>query len=122
MAISYRIDPQRRIVFSTGWGVYTKQDVETFVAALTADPDFDKRFSHYFDLTAVDVMDLSANDIESIARYAPFGSQSKQAFVSGKDEVFGLLRMFQAMREQQPETIGVFRSEREALKWLGIEL
>jgi len=122
MAITYRIDPKQRIVFSTGRGVYTKQDVEKFVATLTADPDFEEHFSHYFDLTAVDVMDLSANDIESIARYAPFGSESRQAFVSEKDEVFGLLRMFQAMREQNPGTIGVFRSEREALKWLGIKL
>lgn len=75
-----------------------------------------------WDLTTVSYT-LNAREIKILAEYGkskPF-PPSKVALIAPADWVFGLARMFEIYRKDQVAEHRVFRTEEEALVWLGIE-
>ena len=68
---------------------------------------------------------LSREEVRSLAEFAGRGSTlrppARLAFVASRNLEFGLLRMFEAFREQEGVEIEVFRDYEEALKWVNGE-
>ncbi len=60
MAAFYKIDKERRLVFSTWSGVLTADEVFAQQRQLVNDPDFDPSYSQYSDFTGVRAVDLNA--------------------------------------------------------------
>jgi len=46
----------------------------------------------------------------------------KLAIVAVRDELFGLARMYQILRDRSPVEVKVFGRRRDALRWLGLPL
>ena len=86
---------------------------------LSKDPDFDPSFSQIVDFTQVRRIELSADEIRSLAQRTIFSATSRRAFIAPDEVAFGIGRMFQILRGLEGEKgIRIFRSLEEALDWV----
>lgn len=119
MPVFYKIDQQRRLVLSTGFGILTREDLAGHQERLQTDPDFDPGFSHLADITHVTKLDLDANDVSLLAQPNIFSSTSRRAFVVKDDFQFGLAKMFESLRVAAGERgVRVFRNLEDGLDWI----
>lgn len=119
MPAFYKIDKDRRLVLTTGSGVYTLADAVSHMDKLTKDPDFDPKFSQIVDFTQVTRIELSADEIRRLAQRTIFSASSRRAFIAPDEVAFGIGRMFQILRGLEGEQgIRIFRSLEEALDWV----
>ena len=66
--------------------------------------------------------DLSGTEVRGLAEFAKrlvSGAALRTAFVASRDLEFGLLRMFEVLREAKGARMSVFRDRERALEWLG---
>jgi len=84
------------------------------------DAELDPSFAEIIDLTEVTKVDLSAEEVRELALQSAFSPHSRRAFVVPDSvQVFGLVRMYETLRELQGETgIRIFRTLDEALAWV----
>ena len=119
MPTFYKIDKERRLVMSTGSGVFTLADAVSHMDKLSKDPDFDPSFSQISDFTHVTQIELSGDDIRRLAQRTIFSPHSRRAFITPNETVFGLGRMFEILRGLEGEKgIRIFRTLEEALDWV----
>lgn len=115
----YKIDKERRLVLTTGSGVFTFADVVSHMDKLSTDPDFDPSFSQIADFTHVTRIELSADDIRRLAQRTIFSPHSRRAFIAANEAAFGIGRMFEILRGLEGEKgIRIFRTLEEALDWV----
>jgi hypothetical protein len=119
MPAYFKVDKERRLVMSTGSGVFTMSDALAHQENLLKDSDFEPNFSQLWDLTHVTEVDLTSEDLRSLAQTSIFSSDSRRAILGNADLVFGLARMFEIYRDSLGETgIRVFRNLDDALEWV----
>jgi hypothetical protein len=119
MPCSYTILPESRFVYTRGWGVVTDAMILAQAHALKSDPRFQPSFAQLYDLREATLAFTSAG-VRAVALESPFGAGARRAFVSGpSDSLFGMVRMYEALRERAPDNVEGFRSVHEALRWLG---
>jgi hypothetical protein len=73
MTVRHSIDKQRRLVVSTAEGLVTFDDVRGHQDRMLADPDFDASFDQLFDATSATKVDLSADEIRTLAHGGQLG-------------------------------------------------
>ena len=119
MPAYFKVDKERRLVMSTGAGVFTMTDAWAHQENLLKDPDFEPNFSQLWDLTQVTKVDLTSEDLRTLSQRSIFSRDSRRAILVSADVVFGLARMFEAFREYLGEEgIRVFRDLDDALEWV----
>ena len=119
MPISYKIDLERKIVFTTSAGVCTAAEAEAYMRQLKEDPQFQPTFRQLIDCRGSEQAVFSADDVRHIAETSLFSPNSRRAFLVRSDLQFGLARMFETYRNLRGEKgIRVFRKEEEAMDWL----
>ncbi len=121
MPTSYRIDRERGIIFSRGYGVLTDEDLERHTESALADPAFDPGLDQLYDFTDVVETRVSADCIRELARIAAYGPGARRAFVTPEEHQFGLARMFELSSQDRSGRVMVFRSVAEARAWLGLD-
>jgi hypothetical protein len=127
MPIDYQIDHDRRVVFATGRGTFTDQDVFGYQLAVWSRRDV-AGYDELVDMTDVETIALPSTarlqqlaDL-SAAMDAP-GAPSRFAIVAPEDFAYGLGRMYEAHRGLSAGSnkwVAVFRSRGAALAWLGL--
>jgi len=121
MPCEYSIDPERRLVVSSGTGTFRHADFIEHLDLLRADPRFDPGFDHLVDARHFDRFDLTPSQLRDMASRSLFAATSRRALVVSSAFHFGLARMFAAIRESTSgQTTMVFRELREATAWLGL--
>ncbi|HMD39940.1 MAG TPA: hypothetical protein VKH15_11700 [Candidatus Acidoferrum sp.] len=119
MPTFYKIDKERRLVMSTGTGIFNKEEALSHQRRLLADPDFDPSYSQLTDFTHITQFDLSAQDVRQLAQRSVFAPDARRAFLVASDLAFGLARMFEMFSEGAGEQgIRIFRNLEEALDWV----
>jgi hypothetical protein len=119
MPASYKIDKGRRVVWSTGVGVLTKEDILGHMDRISNDPDFDPDFCQMADFRQITGIEFGPEDVREFAQRSIYSSRSRRAIVVKDDLQFGLARMFEIYRELNGETgIRVFRTFDEAVDWI----
>jgi len=119
MPAHYKIDKERRLVMTTVFGVVTLADGLAHQEKLRKDPDFDPSFSQLMDFSHAAKIELTAEDVRTLAQQSIFSPDSRRAILVSGDLAFGLARMFEALRESFGEQgIRVFRNLDEALDWV----
>jgi hypothetical protein len=84
---------------------------------LVADPEFDPSFDQLIDATRVTKVDISADEVRTLAQRHIFSLKSRRALVATKPDVFGVGRMMEIYHEDVGHTeVEVFYSMEEALK------
>ncbi len=117
---TFTIVEARSLVLSRGWGVITEQELLEHVTALRADPRFKPHFHQLGDLRDATGYAGTTATIRRMAQLSPFGSGSRRAVVAGTDVIYGMMRMFQILRDDLPDEIEVFRDLVAAFEWLGL--
>jgi hypothetical protein len=119
MPAFYKIDKERRLVLSTGWGVFSLADALSHQQRLSKDRDFDPSFSQIADFTHITGMELTGDDIRQFAQRGIFSAHSRRAIIVPNEAAFGLGRMYETLRGLEGEKgIRVFRTLEEALDWV----
>jgi hypothetical protein len=120
MPARYRIDPERRMILSTGTGVMTDEDLRDHQRRLRSDPAFDRSFDQLWDLQEVTLVEVTSATLRELAQARSFDPGTKRAVVAPEDVVYGMARMFQTLHDEAPEELNVFRTLEEAKDWLGL--
>ena len=122
MSAQYRIDSERRVIFSSATGVLTDEDLHEHQAQLLADPFFDPGFDQLWDFTRVSAVEVSPEALRHLAHSRSYKASARRAVVAPDDLRFGMGRMFQLLHDEAPEELRVFRSLDEARRWLALDL
>ncbi len=119
MPFSYKIDKERKLVMSTGYGVFTLGDALAHQEKLRKDSDFDPSFCQLMDFTHVTKLDLRPEDVRRLAQASLFAHDSKRAILVNSESAFGLARMYEILRSTFGERgIQAFRNLEDALEWV----
>jgi len=121
MPTEFTVHPNLGVVVSRGHGVFTHADFLDHMTRLRADPQFQPDLHQIVDCRAIAKMDLSHDQIKSLAGRSIFSARSRRAFVVSSDLHYGLTRMFAAYREiKAGQEVMVFDNPAAALSWLGL--
>lgn len=121
MAVTYTIDPARRLVISVASGLVSAEDFLEQGKRLAEDPLFEPSFDQILDLRAATQIELPTPALKGMASLRLFGAGSRRAVVAPRDLVYGLARMYESLRADAPESMKTFRTLEEARRWLGLE-
>jgi hypothetical protein len=121
MPVQFTVDSSKRLVVCRVEGQITVRDLVGYFETLKGNPRFDSRFSELVDLTAVISSEVNYQSATMLASIDPFSHEARRAFAAPKSVVFGIIRMYQALREEE-STIAVFESMSDAMRWLGIQV
>ena len=120
MPSGFTIDTGRRIVLQCAWGIVLGPRMVEHARALGLDPRFEPSFMTISDLRRVTDMQATSEDVRELAAASPFGAGSLRVTIVSSDEMFGLSRMFELLREQKGDVMHISRDLDDALEWLGI--
>jgi hypothetical protein len=121
MSISTAADDAQRLIVATAIGDLTVSEVQAFLRTARAGEQRDWQL--LFDATAA-TMPLTAADVQSLAMRVgralrDEGPRAPVAIVAPDDALFGMMRMYQMLCENQGVTqIHVCRTRAEAETWL----
>jgi hypothetical protein len=125
MAIDYRIDSTRGIIFTTATGTLTNQELLAHKQRLQRDPLFHAGMPQLSDVRGVERLDVTPDGIGQFVQHDATNAgalePSRLAIVAKEDVVFGMARMYQARTSRYRPNVGVFRTIEEATNWLGRE-
>jgi len=127
MPLSYRIDPDRRLVVTRGNGVLKDHEVFDYQNEVWSRADV-AGYDELIDMS--DVTQILLPSIERLRDLAELSASmsrgmppSRLAIVAPDDIAFGLGQMYDMCRATSApglKPVGVFRTMPEALTWLGI--
>ena len=130
MPIEYYIDHTRRLVVAHASGKFTEPDVFKYQREVWSQPNI-AGYDELVDMTRIteiEIAEAASLNVRKLASEAaamdPPGPAAKLAILAPDELAFGLGRMYQTYRELEPggtKRVGVFRTLREALAFLGIE-
>ena len=125
MPVEVRLDTVHRLVKVVAEGVVTIDELRSArERAIEIAPD-GVDAARMVDLSGVTTFDLRSEDIGALAlAETPPGAVtpgSRLAIVAPSNEAFGLARMYQELHDDGPEVVQVFRSHRDAERWLGVD-
>ncbi len=122
MPISYKIDPQQRLIFTTAKGVLTGEEVMEHKQLLLHDPAFEPGMRELSDVRCVERLEVTPAGIQHMVAMdkstATGLDDYRLAIVASADVIFGMARMYQALTEDNIQSVRVFRSIEEAKDWL----
>ena len=121
MPARYRIDKFLGVVFSTGEGVITAEDILTHGQRLRVDPDFDPSYNQLIDIRDAIKLGITTEDIpEIVALEDIFSEQCRRAIVAETNFMFAMGRMLQIYSESSAGRTHVFHDMDAARRWLGL--
>lgn len=124
MPISYSIDKNLGVVFTTATGRLTEEELLEDKRRLTSDPNFSPEFVELSDIRAVSDLAITPEGIARMVMQdeddADKLSAYKLAIVVSKEVAFGLARMYESMTQANVPNVRIFREINEARDWLGL--
>lgn len=125
MPISYEINKEEELIYTTASGSLDDADIAGFKQKLLSDPDYSPGMKELSDLRAVDEFRVT---IAGISRFAGMDEESVEmvkehrlAIVATEDVIFGMARMYQLQTEKAKPNVQIFRDLQPAREWLGLE-
>lgn len=123
MPVTYTVDADRRTIRTRCVGRVTLQDVINHFRALEQDLRCPARLDVFLDLSELDLGSLPqtlqvsrvVQEVKRIEGRIRFGAC---AILAPRDAVFGMMRMFEAMAEQNFRATRSFRDATQAEIWL----
>src|SRR5215469_12606662 len=110
MPIILKIDPRRRLVYSTLYGRITDAELLNHRSSIASDPSFNPDYSEIVDLTAVSEAAISESTLKAMA-----GTQSLykpsvfHIIVASNKTIRGLANRFKTLAEESRPNVHVVR-------------
>jgi len=128
MPIEFSIDHEQRLVRAKGRDTLTDEDVFSYQREVWSLPEV-AGYNELMDMSEVQQIALPSIDrVRDLAKLSASmdtaKTGSKFAIVAPADLAFGLGRMYEMYRDLQAQStkqVGVFRTLKEALEFLGLE-
>jgi hypothetical protein len=123
MPLAYALDPSHDLVITLAAGIVTLGEIVDHQNQLLADLEFSPNYDQLLDCRMVDVISLSVREARLVSRRRMFSRNSRRAFLTSKETVFGMARMLQAFNETSsaPNNSQIFYELDAALRWLNRE-
>jgi hypothetical protein len=126
MAISYTIDEARGVVFITWVGTASEADVVRTHRRLYESEQWKPGFHQIVDVQKAQPGDITIDSLRELASliesYVSGKCEGfKTAVIAPEDVLFGLARAYEAVSEESPENVMVFRERASALDWIGVD-
>jgi hypothetical protein len=119
--IYYRIDPERRRIWTTCTGNVTPKEISQHFQDLARDPNRPDRLNVLLDLTEMTSLP-ETNQLKSVSNDLKRHQRNMQfracAIVAPRNVLFGMMRMFQVLAQNSFTTSQVFRTTEDAEAWL----
>ncbi len=123
MPYDFIINAEQHLVFSRGFGVFTHAEYLAHISRLQREVLFRPEFDQIVDCRLVTKIDITSDQLATLANMSVFAKSSRRAFVVSSDVNFGLSRMLATQLEvKKGQQTRVFRDMREALAWLNLPL
>jgi len=124
MSITFHFNRKHRLITSIFDRLIDDTQFGQYVDELFVQTDRPPDFDEIVDLTTCDFSALSSGAIHSGSdtienSLKNFSTVAKTAIVAPGDLSFGLSRMYGVYNEHANETVRVFRTVEDALRWLG---
>ena len=127
MSVEYTYDEEKNILYTRFFGVITNKDFLDQGESIGADARIKPGVRELVYL--VDIEDIQASP-SGFERNIQIDSKNRDklqgmrtAVIAETDLLYGFARMYQSLTEVRdaPSTVEVFRTEKEARKWLGLD-
>ena len=119
MPVILKIDPRRRVVYSTFYGRLTDQEVLNHRSAIASDPSFNREFSEIVDFSAVIEISVSESTLATLAGTQSLYSPSVLHIIVAPDSTMSqLANHFKELAQQSRPNLHIVRSRSEAYKLL----
>jgi hypothetical protein len=120
--IDYRVDSEHGILFVADFGEVEEAELNDQAARMGRDPSIVPALNALVDLREASIRDLQAKVIRDLAvkfrEMNLIGDRTKMAIAATNDVVFGMARIYGAVRSNSKLEARVFREITEARKWL----
>lgn len=122
MPITYRIDEENGVVFTTGSGVLTEAELLLHKKKVIADPRFKPGFVELSDVRSIADLEITASGLERFVAQDDSDADRLKGFrlaivVSGALE-FGMGAMYEMMSRENNRDVRIFRDLSLARDWL----
>ena len=126
MTIDHKIFGEQGIVITTLVGAVTDADILPGYMRLYEDENWKPGYHEIVDLRNAKMDGVTAEGLRSLSvmvegYVAGKCDRFKSAVVAPKDLPFGLARLYEALSEESPESVKVFRNMKDALGWVGVD-
>ena len=122
MPVVLKINPQKRVVHSTFFGVITDKEFLGHTETILSHPDFRPEYDEIVDLTMVTDPQISPAAMRQLAgKKSLFLPSSKHAVVAPKDLSFEKAEQFRRMAETSRSNLKVVRTAAEAYDFVGLK-
>lgn len=124
MPIEYKINSELRTVFTTAWGQLSISELPEYLKRLVADSQYESTFGVLVDASALEGVGLTPEAMRHFAESTRDTAQglagARVSIYAPTDVIYGMMRMYQIIREEAPYEIQIFREMNEARRWLGL--
>lgn len=121
MPFGYHIDLPRGLVLTRAWGVVTNRDLFGHATALARDPQFRRDMRQLADFRGMTDVGFDSASVHAMVGLNPFGKGARRAVLVPTDVGYGMVRMYQMLRDPALDELDVFRQLDAALEWLGLQ-
>jgi len=118
MPVRLRVLKEQHLVHTIWEGRVTFADCLDHNELLRGDPDFDPSMKQLSDARTAKSA-VTADQVRALAKMSAFGVDSRRAVVATDNDTWAVTRMYEA-QSVDAGTVGLFRTEAEALEWLGL--
>ena len=116
-----KINPQKRVVHSTFFGVITDQELLGHAETIRSHPDFRPEYDEIVDLTMVTDPQITPSAMRQLASSKSlFLPSSKHAIVAPKDLSFEKAEEFRRISDGSRPNLKVVRTAAEAYEFVGL--
>jgi len=122
MPVILKINPQKRVVHSTFFGLVTDAELLRHAETISSHPHFRPEYDEIVDLTMVTDMKVTPNGLQQLAsRKSVFLASSRHAVVAPKDFSFQKAEEFRRIAESTRPNLKVVRTAAEAYDFVGLK-
>ena len=118
MPLKIEIFPELEIVLTIATGVVTDQAVLDHDRALEKMRQFEPRFNHILDVTAMSENLLTLAGLKEIAEKTPFSPQCRRAYILVGNDAAKTAGVFAELTNMQSDQLYVTHDRESAYKWL----
>lgn len=119
MPVVLKIDPQRKVVYSTFYGEVTDAELLGHGKSIGSDPDFNPEFSEIVDFTSVTSAAISERALAALAANPSlFKSSVAHIVVAPSDALFQMVSKYKDFARSSRPNLFVVRTRSEAYRLL----
>ena len=121
MPVVLKVNPQKRVVYSTFFGLVTDEEILEHGQTIRTHPDFKRDYAEIVDLTMVSEMRVSRAALQKLAEDPSiFEPRAKHAVIAPKDFAFQEANAFATFPSKNRRNLKVVRTAAEAYEFLGL--